>query len=192
MESPEKMRKVSFSAVIRKEGINPYVDPPLGTGEKLGKRGVIPVKVWLDPSTVRRSSPRALLRAGGKAFRANLMPLGAKRTKESPGKHHRLYLHGIMRKMIGKDTGDKIKVVLELDSKPRVEPMNPGLARALRKDSKAKKVFEGLSPSHQKELKRYLNHLKSQEALQRNVDKVMAYLRKSQARWFGKKKPVKF
>jgi hypothetical protein len=170
------MRKVSFSVVIRKEGINPYVDPPLGTSGKLGKRGVIPVKVSLD----------------GKAFRANLMPLGAKRTKAAPGRHHRLYLHGIMRKAIGRDTGDRIKVVLELDLKRRMEPMNPRLARALKKDAKAKKVFEGLSPSHQKELKRYLNHLKSPEALQRNVDKVMGYLRKSQARWFGTKKPVKF
>jgi len=166
------MKKVLFQAVIRKEGINPYVDPPLGTGGKLGKRGVIPVKVLLD----------------GKAFQANLMPLGAKRTKAAPGRHHRLYLHGFMRKTVGKDTGDRIKVVLELDSKPRVEPMNPALSRALKKDAKAKKVFEGLSPSHQKELKRYLNHLKSPEALQRNVDKVMGYLRKSQARWFGKKK----
>ena len=168
------MRKVSFSAVIRKEGINPYVDPPLGTGVKLGKaKGVIPVTVSLD----------------GKAFRANLMPLGAKRTKAAPGRHHRLYLHGVMRKTIGKDLGNRVKVELMLDAKPPVVPMNPALAGKLRKDPKARKVFEGLSPSHQKELKRYLNHLKSPEALQRNVDKVMRYLRQSRVTWFGKKKP---
>jgi len=170
------MGKISFQTKIKKEGINPYVDPPLGTGTKLGKgKGVIPVKVLLD----------------GKSFLANLMPLGAKRTKAAPGQHHRLYLHGNMRRSIGKDEGDRVRVVLALDLKPRLEPMNPVFDRALKKDLKARRVFDGLSPSHQKELKRYLNHLKSSEALQRNVDKAMAYLRKSQATWFGKKKPVK-
>lgn len=165
-------RKISFSAVIRKEGINPYVDPPLGTGDKLGKKGVVPVKVLLD----------------GQSFKANLMPLGAKRTKAAAGKHHRLYLHGHMRKAIGKDVGHKVRVELTFDPNPRVEPMNPALVRKLRADAKAKKVFRGLSPSHQKELNRYLNHIKGPEALKRNIDKVMRYLRQSRATWFGKKK----
>ena len=168
------MKKILFQAVIRKEGINPYVDPPLGTGDKLGKKGVVPVKVLLD----------------GKPFQANLMPLGARHTKEALGKHHRLYLHGIMRKTIGKDVGDRVKVQLMLDTKPPVEPMNPALVRKLRSDVKAGSVFKRLSPSHQKELNRYLNHLKSREALARNVDKVMRYLRQSRVTWFGKKKPV--
>jgi hypothetical protein len=176
MERPRKMKRVSFSAVIHKEGINPYVDPPLGTGLKIGRgKGVIPVKVLLD----------------GQPFQANLMPLGPQRTKAGPGQHHRLYLNGLMRQAVGKDHRDKIRVVLQLDLKPRVEPMNPALARALKKDPQAQKVFKGLSPSHQKELKRYLNHLKSQEALHRNVGKVMGYLRNAKTRWFGKKKPVK-
>jgi hypothetical protein len=170
------VKKVSFQAVIKIEGINPYVDPPLGTGAKLGgKKGVVPVKVWLN------SLP----------FRANLMPLGLKRTKAAPGTHHRLYLHGMMRKAVGKDVGDRVKVLLQLDLKPPVVPMNRALAVELKKDPKAKRVFEGLSPSHQKELNRYLNHLKSPETLQRNIDKVMGYLRKSRATWFGKKKPVR-
>lgn len=167
------MKRISFSSVIQKEGINPYVDPPLGTAAKLRKKGVVPVKVRLD----------------GQFFRANLMPLGAKRTKAAPGRHHRLYLHGVMRKTIGKDKGDRVRVELTLDTKPRVEPMNPALVKQLNKDRNAKAVFEGLSPSHQKELNRYLNHLKGGEALQRNVDKVMKYLRKPGASWFGKKIP---
>lgn len=110
------MKKVSFSASVQKEGINPYVDPPLGAGIKLGKNGVVPVKVFLD----------------GKPFRANLMPLGPKRTQAAPGQHHRLYLHGIMRKAIGKDVGDRVLVELRLDLNPRVEPLNPALARQLK------------------------------------------------------------
>jgi hypothetical protein len=153
----------------------------LGTAQTLGYvGGVVPVIVWLDPSTK--------LRAGGKPFQANLMPLGAKRTKAAPGKHHRLYLHGLMRKAVGKDVGDIVKVVLALDKRDRTEPMNPALAKALKKSPKAKAAFEKLSPSHQKELNRYLNHLKSKEALDRNLAKVMGYLTKPKATWFGKKK----
>jgi Bacteriocin-protection, YdeI or OmpD-Associated len=169
------MKKVSFSTVIRKEGVNPYVDPPLGTGSKLGRdKGVISVRVFLE----------------GKCFKANLMPLGPKRTKADPGQRHRLYLNGLMRKAVGKDHRDEITVVLQLDLVPRVEPMNPALLKALNREPKAKKVFEGLSVSRQKELKRYLNHLRSPDAIQRNVSKVMDYLRKPQALWFGKKKSV--
>jgi len=165
------MKRVIFSAVIQKEGINPYVDPPLGTGENLGKKGVVPVKVLLD----------------GKPFKANLMPLGAKRTQAASGRHHRLYLHSIMRKAIWKDVGDRVRVKLILDTKPRVEPLNPALARELKKDRRARTIFEAMSPSHQKEYNRYLNHLKGTEALQRNVGKVMRHLRKPGSTWFGKK-----
>jgi hypothetical protein len=167
------MRKISCHAPIRKEGINPYVDPPLGTAQTLGYvGGVVPVRVLLE----------------GKPFQANLMPLGAKRTKAKPGTHHRLYLHGIMRKAVGKDVDDQVKVVLAVDKWDRTEPMNPALARALRKSAKAKAVFTKFSPPHQKELNRYLNHLKIKEALNRNLAKVMAYLTKPKASWFGKKK----
>ncbi|MGH7739662.1 MAG: DUF1905 domain-containing protein [bacterium] len=167
------MKKISFQAVIQKEGINPYVDPPLGTGKALGRlKGVIPVKIWL----------------ADQPFQTNLMPLGAKRSKAAVGEHHRLYLHGLMRKAMGKDVGDRIKVVLALDTQDRTEPMNPVLAKAFKKFSKAKAVFEQLSPSHQKELNRYLNRLKSKEALERNLMKVMDYLTKPKVTWFGKKK----
>jgi hypothetical protein len=125
MEKPGKMKRIFFSAVIRKEGVNPYVDPPLGTGARLGKKGVVPVEVLLD----------------GRPFKANLMPLGKKRTQAAPGRHHRLYLHGVMRKTIGKDTGDRVRVELKLDLNPQVEPMNPALARRLQKDRKTKAVF---------------------------------------------------
>lgn len=165
------MKKVIFSALIQKEGINPYVDPPFGTGKRLGKKGVVPVNAWLD----------------GKPFAANLMPLGAKRTQAAPGLRHRLYLHGIMRKAIAKDVGDRVKVVLEVDPKPRIEPMNPALAQQLKKNPKAKVNFGKLSPSHQKEFNRYLNHIKGPEALERNVGKVMKFLKRPGATWFGKK-----
>ena len=167
------MKKVVFKSLIKKEGINPYVDPPLGTAQTLGYvGGVVPVRVLLE----------------GKPFKANLMPLGAKRTKAKPGTHHRLYLHGHMRKTVGKDLGDPVKVVLAVDKSSRVEPMNPALAKVLKKSPKAKAAFAQFNASHQKELNRYLNRLKNPESLNRNVSKITNYLLTPRATWFGKKK----
>ncbi len=179
MERKRKIKTVSFPAAIRKEGINPYIDPPLGTGAALGRKGgVIPVKVWLDPS----ASPG---RCGG-PFRAHLMPLGPGRTRAAPGTHHRLYLNGVMRKAVGKDVGDRVRVVLELDLKPRTEPLPPVLARAFRKDARARGTFETLRPSRRKELLRYLNQLKTPEAFERVLGKVLSYLRNPAAKPKGR------
>lgn len=165
----KKPSTVCFSAVILKEGVNPYVDTPIGAGKVLGAKGTIPVVAQLD----------------GKNFKANLVPLGLKRGFAS-GSHHRLYLNAIMRTGIGKETGDKIRVFLTVDRAVRTTPMVPVLAQALKKDATAKKVFDKLSPSHRKELLRYLGFLKSKEALQRNVKKVMKHLRDPKVTWFGK------
>lgn len=159
-----------FSTVIRQEGVNPYVDPPPGTGRRLGRKGVVPVRVLLD----------------GRPFLANLMPLGAGRTNAKPGTRHRLYLNGLMRRKIGKETGQRVSVVVRVDRRPRIEPMNPALARRLRADAKARRVFAGMRPSRRKELNRYLNRLKSPAALRRNVDKVHRFLTRPRATWFGR------
>ncbi len=164
------MKKVTFSAVIRKEKINPYVDVPVHLGKRWDRKGTVPVQALI----------------GGKIFKANLMPLGRQRGFE-PGQVHRLYLNLPMRQAAGKDVDDRIRVIVTLDTRPRVTPMVPALARELRKDPSARKVFEKLSPSHQKELLRYLGFLKGEEALKRNVEKVMRHLKDPKTTWFGKK-----
>jgi uncharacterized protein YdeI (YjbR/CyaY-like superfamily) len=48
------------------------------------------------------------------------------------------------------------------------------LVKALRQDAKAKQFFEKLTPSRQKEIIRYLGSLKTEEALSRNIKKLIA------------------
>jgi hypothetical protein len=155
------LKSVSFEAEILLEGINPYVDAPLDTGKMWRRKGNIPVRIELD----------------GERFLATLVPLGSKRTPLGPGRLHRLYLNGVMRTKVGKDVGDRVQVSLSMDNRVRRVPMVPALAREFRKDLKAKAAFEQLAPSRRKEVLRYLGSLKSDEAVERNVLKVMRTLR---------------
>jgi len=89
----------------------------------------------------------------------------------------RLYLNGPMRKIAGKDVGDRIALSVEFDPAPRQEPITPELGRALDRDAAAQQAFLALAPSRQKEILRYLNRLQTAATLQANVDKVLLFLR---------------
>ncbi|HTR81517.1 MAG TPA: YdeI/OmpD-associated family protein [Bacteroidota bacterium] len=141
-----------FAAVIKKIGINPYVDQPLRISKAIGKRGYIPAKGTLN----------------GKVFLATLVPIG--------GGKHRLFINGVMRKSAGVDVGDRIDVALKVDAKPRVVPMPKDLAGSLKKNKAAAIAWKKLTPSRQKEILRYLNFAKHPETLERNIRKVVAML----------------
>jgi uncharacterized protein YdeI (YjbR/CyaY-like superfamily) len=68
------------------------------------------------------------------------------------------------------------EVRIEYDPEPRSEPMNPVLAQALVRNKAAKAAFHALTPSRRKEILRYLNHLKSEAAVARTVEKVLRQL----------------
>jgi uncharacterized protein YdeI (YjbR/CyaY-like superfamily) len=55
--------------------------------------------------------------------------------------------------------------------------MPPKLKSALGRDNKARKAFGSLSPSRQKEIFRYINSLRTEESIQRNVDKIIRQLK---------------
>lgn len=147
----------SFSARMRKIGVNPYVHVPDDVLQGLFKRagtskGPVPVRGRLN----------------GKPFRQTVVKFrGA----------WRLYLNTQMRKDAGIDVGDDARVQLTFDTRPRIVPMHPRFSSALSRDPKAKTAFGRLAPSHQKEILRYLYSLKTEESLVRNIDKVVRRLR---------------
>lgn len=146
----------SFTATILIIGINPYVGLPehvLATLFRQAGRnkGPIPVRGRLN----------------GKKFTQTLV------------KYHgdwRLYLNTQMRQDAGLDVGDDAALEVEFDPEPRIVPMHPKLARALSKNREAKAAFEKLVPSRQREILRYLNSIKTEESLVRNVEKVIQHL----------------
>jgi len=146
----------SFSAKISIIGINPYVGAPetvLGSlFTQAGKtKGPIPVRGTLN----------------GKRFVQTLVKYqGA----------WRLYLNTPMRQAAGIGVGDNATVEIEFDAEPRIVPINPKFAHALSKNREARAAFEKLAPSRQKEILRYLNSMKTEESLVRNIEKVIQYL----------------
>ena len=146
----------SFIAKIQIIGVNPYVLLPSillrYIFKKAGKdKGAIPVQ----------------LKIGGKDFIPNLVKYSGK---------WRLYLNGLMRKAAGKDVGDIIEIQIDFDPKPRITPIHPKLKKAFKENPDAKKAFEKLSPSRQKEILRYINFLKSEESVDRNIKRAISHL----------------
>ena len=81
-----------------------------------------------------------------------------------------------MRLDAGIDVGDTANIAMKFDPQPRKVRMNSRLGRALARNKQAKKVFDGLTPSRQKEILRYLNSMKTEASAERNVKKVMRQL----------------
>ena len=148
-----------FSAKIQIIGVNPYVLLPSTLlkyiFQKAGKdKGAIPVQLKID----------------GKNYIQNLVKYSGK---------WRLYLNTPMRKAAGKDVGDTIVIKIDFDSKPRITPMHPKLKLAFKENPTVKKAFEKLSPSRRKEILRYINFLKSEESVNKNILRAIAHLTNS-------------
>ncbi len=145
-----------FSATIEIIGVNPFVFLPEPVLNHIFKqadknKGTIPVRGKLD----------------GHPFIQTLVKYSGA---------WRLYLNTPMRKATGKDVGDTIIVEIEFDPVERIIAMHPNLKEALEKNKIAKSVFDQLSPSLQKEIVRYIAHLKTEESVDRNIKKALLFL----------------
>ncbi|HXQ36783.1 MAG TPA: YdeI/OmpD-associated family protein [Anaerolineales bacterium] len=88
----------------------------------------------------------------------------------------RLYINGEMRQAAGVDVGDQAYIKIEFDLVPRIEAIHPKFVQALLKNKAAKAAFEKLKPSRQKEMLRYLNSMKTETSLERNIEKIIHHL----------------
>lgn len=160
--------RIYFKAKIYIIGINPFVLLPMEALAQLfiqaGKsKGPIQIKGTLD----------------GHPFKQNLVKYSDK---------WRLYLNTPMRKAAGKEVGDFVEVQIAFDPSPRIIPMHPKLQIALKKNKEAMEVYQSLSPSLQKEILRYINALKTEMAINKNIKKAIAFLL-GKERFIGRDKP---
>jgi uncharacterized protein YdeI (YjbR/CyaY-like superfamily) len=145
-----------FLCKVAKIGINPYVSLPEDVLDSLFQqaeksKGPIPVRGTINE----------------KEFKQTLVKYqGA----------WRLYLNGSMRQAAGVDVGDQVRIDIEFDPEPRIEQIHPRLLRALSRNKRAKAAFESLTPARRKEILRYLNSIKTEASIERNVEKVIQYL----------------
>lgn len=175
-------REQSFTATIKIAGVNPYVDVPLRVVKTLGgeAKAAVLVKGVAAGATKKKSAgaPRrrrlvkdaARLKAIGRLasggwFRSTLVAVRS----SAP----RLYLDTWMRETAGVGVGDHVRVTLRPDRTSRELPMPAGLRDALKGNKQAKTAWELLAPSRRREILTYLNFLKTQTALERNVQKTI-------------------
>jgi hypothetical protein len=105
------------------------------------------------------------VKLGARTFPANLVPVGRGR--------HRLYLNLPMRQAAGKDTGDRVTIRLEADATSRVLPLPADLGRALGKPGRA--LLAKATPSHRKEIIRWVTGAKTPATRARRIEKVVAH-----------------
>jgi hypothetical protein len=147
-------KALEFLARVDKLGINPCVDVPHRVVRELQrasakKTGPIPVRGRLNGT---RFTTTVVRYAGD----------------------WRLYLNTAMRAEAATDVGDDVGIELEYDPTPRTVPMPPRFAAALAENPRARAAFDGLPPSHRKDILNYLNSLKTGESLDRNIKKAIA------------------
>jgi hypothetical protein len=90
-----------------------------------------------------------------------------------------LYLHGDVRQASKTKVGDTVTVDLDFDPEYHNGPLHPmpeWFANALTANPVAKENWQALPPSRQKEVLRYFSWLKSEEAVQRNLEKALHVL----------------
>ncbi|WP_415327557.1 YdeI/OmpD-associated family protein [Chryseobacterium sp. MMS23-Vi53] len=158
--------KNQFTTKLEIIGINPFVFLPEEIlneiFEKSGKnKSPIPVKGMVN----------------NKEFKQNLMKyLG----------EWRLYINLTMLKDSPKRIGEMIEVSVEFDDSDRTISIHPNLEKAINENSVALQNFENLIPSRRLELVRYINNLKTEASIQRNIEKIIKHLT-GETDFFGKK-----
>ncbi|MGK6340804.1 DUF1905 domain-containing protein [Chryseobacterium sp. DT-3] len=160
------MKNNSFTAVLEIIGINPFVFVPEEILTEIFKaagkdKSPVPVKGTVN----------------GKEFRQNLMKyLG----------EWRLYINLLMLKNSPKRIGETIEVSIEFDDSDRTISIHPKLDAAIKGSAVATHNFENLIPSRKNELIRYINNLKTDASIERNIEKIIRHLH-GETDFFGKK-----
>lgn len=148
--------KFSFKAKIYKVGINPCVKIPFHITDKMiAAKGYIPVKGKIN----------------NYPFEQTLCPV--------KNKEHRLYVNGPMLKGSKTKVGDVAKFTIEqTQGIKKASPRMPKEFKNKLENANLLQAFKKLIPSRQKDILKYLNYLKTDEARKRNFDKVINDLKK--------------
>ncbi len=157
-----------FTAELQIIGINPFVFLPPAILAAIFKaagreKGPIPVSGTINDTSYKQT----LVRYRGE---------------------WRLYINTSMLKNSPGRIGEKISISIAVDVADRSIQPHPQLVKALKADAAARKVFDGLRPSLQHEIIRYIDKLKTPESVDRNVARAIAFLL-GKERFIGRDRP---
>lgn len=145
-----------FKAKLEIIGINPFVFLPETVLQELFKHA----RKTTSPIPVHGT-------INGTSYQQNLMKFKGE---------WRLYINTVMLKKSPKRIGEIIEVTIAFDPSDRSLTPHPKLMSALNKTPEAQQKFESLSPSLQKEIMKYIASLKTEEGVDRNVNRAIGFL----------------
>lgn len=157
----------AFEAQLEIIGINPFVFVPADILENLFKdagmnKGYIPVKGKVN----EKDYVQTLLRFKGE---------------------WRLYINTVILANSPKRIGETLTTIA-FDPEDRTILPHPELEAAFALNNDALKVFDGLSPSKQKEIIRYISNLKTADSRRKNIERAIGFLL-GKNRFVGREKP---
>lgn len=146
----------NFKAPLEIIGVNPYVSVPsevlLDLMASFGKsKGMIPVTGTINNNHFTQT----IVKFSGQ---------------------YRLYINTSMLKNSPRRIGEMVQITLEADHSDRAILPHPELEKAIDANPQAKKAFENLTPSRQKEIVRYITNLKSEKSRSENIIKAINHL----------------
>lgn len=164
------MKPLRFQAVIEIYDGNPYVHVSKEQAHILQAdwRKPMPVCVQIND---KPEDP----------WHINMMPMGT-------GDFY-LYLHGDVRKASNTRVGDTVEVKVSFDGSYHTGPVHPmpeWFKSALGNNPVAQANWDALTPSRQKEVLRYFSWLKSDEAKDRNLEKIIHVLSGNEGRFMAR------
>ncbi len=150
----------TFKAKIYKVGINPCVKVPHRITKTMEPtKGYIPIKGKIE----------------NHSYKQTLVPV--------KGEPYRLFVNGPMLKGANVKLGETVHFSIEqnFSSQKREFPMMKAFKSELDKENLLV-AFKALTPSRQKDILKYLNYLKTEETLKRNIKKVITQLKKKNSK----------
>jgi hypothetical protein len=150
--------------VIKFEGV--LTATPRGGGGTL-----VPIPEEVAAELGLKGMPKIQAVIAGTPYRGSLMPMG-----------DGTYCLGVLKSIqaaAGVGLGDRITVLIELDTEPRTVEAPPDLSGALARDKKAAAAWEKLSFTNKNEIARSLLESKKPETRERRLKAAIARLRAS-------------
>jgi len=157
-----------FQAKLEIIGINPFVFVPQQILDALfvkARKNKGPIPVW---GTIN-----------GKKYNQTLVKYSGE---------WRLYINTTMLPDSPKKIGETIMVTIQFDAQERTIIPHSKLVSALNKNKNAKKNFDSLPPSRQKEIIKYISNLKTEQSVLKNIEKAIGFLT-GKNRFIGRDKP---
>ena len=113
-------------------------------------------------------APKVRVTVGGHSYRSTIGVRGGQFLIPLSAEH---------RSAAGVAAGDEVDVDIELDTAPREVEVPADLADALATDAEARRLFDGLPPSHRKEYVRWIEEAKKAETRRTRVEKTLQRLK---------------